>query len=136
MNLSSTKLNLNTDAKGVLSPQFQVFSQLSRNDKNARRKAAEDSTSSAAYLAELASDESYEVRILVSENPMTPLPILELLADDQHPDVRYAMAENANLPSHILRMLVHDENPYVSNRASKTLERIKNLNIAPLRNCA
>ena len=89
-----------------------------------------------SYIADLAGDESHEIRMLVADNPVTPLPILEMLAEDDHPDVRYTMAENPNLPQHILKILLHDENPYVAARAERTLKRIEEDACLTYRNCA
>lgn len=90
-----------------------------------RLHVAENPSIPAACLAELANDVSPDVRISVAEHPSTPLAVLEMLAEDDHPDVRFAIAENANMPPHILRILSQDRNPYVTQRATKTLERIK-----------
>jgi len=107
-----------------------------RSDEQTRMRLADDPNLPVAFLADLAIDECYDVRVCVSDNPSTPTAILELLAQDEHPDVRYAIAENANIPPHILRMLVQDENPYVSARACKTLSRLQEKTFAPLRGCA
>jgi hypothetical protein len=89
-----------------------------------------------SYIADLAGDESYEIRMLVADNPVTPVPVLEMLAEDDHPDVRYRMAENALLPPHILKILLHDENPYVVDRAQRTLQRLEEDVRLGYRHCA
>jgi len=77
-------------------------------------------------LGSIASHPRSDVRIAVSENPHLSLEILWRLVGDSNPDVRFALAENHNLPVEILKALTEDNNPFVSCRARRTLERLRN----------
>ena len=88
-------------------------------------RVAENPNTSVETLEELARHQNCDVRIALTENLNTPPRVLLLLASDEAVDVRYSLAENHNLPISVLSVLCEDENPYVSSRAYKTLNRLR-----------
>lgn len=76
-------------------------------------------------LVALANHDSPQVRSAVADNTRTPTEVLRMLSRDPHPDVRFRLAENYATPVNILSELALDENPYVSDRAQRTIERIR-----------
>ena len=79
----------------------------------------------AGTLRYLSSSKFSSVRLSVAENTNAALPILALLASDPCDDVRYSLAENPHVPVDLLHHLTADNNPFVSQRASRTLARIR-----------
>lgn len=88
-------------------------------------RVAENGNTTVETLEELARHQCVDVRIALTENPNTPARVLLLLAGDEAVDVRFNLADNHNLPLSVLSKLCEDENPYVSSRAYKTLNRLR-----------
>lgn len=80
---------------------------------------------SSETLASMAAHPAEAVRIAVAESPNSSLSTLWQLAKDSCPDVRYSLADNHNIAIEILQALTGDDNPYVSCRARRTLERLR-----------
>jgi hypothetical protein len=69
-------------------------------------------------------------KFLLTENPNTPIKILEILATDEDYDVRYGVAGNPNTPANALEQLATDEYPGVRYKAamnSSATEIVKRL---------
>ena len=88
-------------------------------------RVAENANTNVETLEDLARHQCVDVRIALTENPNTPARVLLHLAGDEAVDVRYSLAENHNLPLTVLSKLCEDDNPYVSSRAYKTLNRLR-----------
>lgn len=88
-------------------------------------RVAENPNTTVETLEELVRHQCVDVRIALTENVNTPPRILSLLTGDEAVDVRYSLAENHNLPVTILSILCEDDNPYVSSRAYKTINRLR-----------
>jgi len=90
-----------------------------------RARVAENPATPLLTLVRLLSDVDANVRLSLSHNPSLPRMFLGHLAVDADPDVRYGLAENPRLPQSVLEILAKDDNPYVSQRASRTLMRLR-----------
>jgi len=90
-----------------------------------RGRVAENPSCPTTALQALAEDEHPDVRSNVAGNPKATFPMLRQLAKDFCLNVRYTLAEDHNLPRPLLKMLSRDDNPYVSMRAKRTLDRLK-----------
>ncbi len=77
-------------------------------------------------LAELAENESIEIRAAVAENINTPPEAFLLLAKDSQAQVKLRVIDNSNCPSQVLEMLKDDQDPYVGYEAKNQLKRIQN----------
>lgn len=77
-------------------------------------------------LAELAANESIEIRAAVAENINTPAEAFALLAKDQQAQVKLRVIDNSNCPHEVLELLKDDQDPYVGYEAKNQLKRIQN----------
>lgn len=77
-------------------------------------------------LAELAENESIEIRAAVAENINTPAEAFAILAKDQQAQVKLRVIDNSNCPHNILELLKDDLDPYVGYEAKNQLKRIQN----------
>ncbi|HEY9777666.1 MAG TPA: hypothetical protein V6C81_28135 [Planktothrix sp.] len=100
----------------ILSPKAEV--------KVLERIAEQDSTP-AVVLAQLAFHRHQSIRCAVAENANTPMAAQWFLVLDHEATVRYALAENCHVPLPVLNVLSVDENGYVSGRAHKTINRVR-----------
>lgn len=88
-------------------------------------RIAENPQTSKATLSRLARSRYPEVRAAVTENSTTSSEDIWLLAGDESPDVRFRLAENHNISIDVLESLIEDDNPYVSDRAYRTVCRLR-----------
>lgn len=93
----------------------------SRETEETFRKAAEDTATSPAQLAWLATLVSPEVRVSVAGNEKTPAETLRKLANDADNTVRLAVASNQATPIDVLRNLLRDSSKAVSIEAETSL---------------
>lgn len=122
--------NLFTAAKNRLASHHdtdaETLDRLSKTGtESVQQRIAENSSSTPDTLEYLSKHASGNIRAAVAQNGSTASDVIGVLARDGDADVRYAMAENAATDAQLLWRLANDENPYVSERALRTLARLK-----------
>ena len=87
-----------------------------------RENVANNPSTPADILAELANDEYEDVRTAVASNPNTPANVLRQLAGDQETYVRYNVADNPNTPADALAELADDKDDKIWNIRTRVAE--------------
>jgi hypothetical protein len=72
-------------------------------------------------LADLATDDNWEVRRSVAQNVDTPCKTLQQLATDDNWAVRWGVAQNVNAPAESLQQLATDEDVYIRRSVAKNV---------------
>ena len=107
----------------------EVLTALAR-DKDVRMKVAKNPNTPPEALTALAIDKDVHIRYVVATNPNTPPEALTALARDKDKDVRYVVATNPNTPPEALTALARDKDVRIRDTAAKTLEGLKNKQLA------
>ena len=123
--LSKLVDNIQRGKKSKKASKTQNLVKLDPRSTIVRQKLAEGQTTSAATLLELCLDKNPEIRLSAAEHPNVPYFALKEMVKDPSPDVRFGLAGNHNIPISILETLIDDDNPYISDRAKRSLKRLK-----------
>ena len=99
-------------------------------DKYVRLNVAENPKTLPEVLTALSKDEDVDIRYVVATNPNTKREVLTALARDKNVSVRIGVAENPNTPPEVLTALARDKAVLIRDTAAKTLEGLKNKQLA------
>ena len=109
----------------------EVLTALARDrEVNIRRIVARNPNTPPEVLTAFARDREANIRSNVAKNPSTPPEVLTVLARDEDEYVRRNVAGNSSTPPEVLTALARDEDKNLRNAAAKTLEGLKNKQLA------